>query len=505
MDDLQRATAALTFNDETRAALWQGVVNTIESYWRTVEDLRVSPVLDVAGVRSFAESFTFEQPLAPEETFRVLASALMKNQVHTPHPQYFGLFNPATTAISIAADTLVAALNPQLAAWSHSPLAAEMERHLVLSMAEKFGMARAEADGVFTSGGAEANQTALLAAMTHRWPEVTSKGLRGLAREPVFYISAEGHHSLLKAARAAGLGANSVREIEATDDLQMDLNALRDAILSDQTHGCAPFLVVATAGTTGAGAIDRLRDVAGIAQEFGLWFHVDAAWGGAAALVPELRPLLDGIELADSITFDAHKWLSVPMGAGMFLTRHSDILNRCFATHTAYMPKEGDTLQVTDPFTHSLQWSRRFIGCKLFLSLATAGWGGYSSVIRQQTEMGELLRESLVKEGWQVVNRTPLPLVCFTDAGAGWDAAVCQKMANAVVSSGQAWISTIQIGRHKLPALRACITNYRTEPRHVAALVNVLNQVRLAMATGVSRMRKAAKASAADKNQTATE
>jgi glutamate/tyrosine decarboxylase-like PLP-dependent enzyme len=112
--------------------------------------------------------------------------------------------------MSIAADALVATLNPQLAAWSHSPLAAEMERHLVLSIAEKFGLMRDKADGVFTSGGAEANQTALLAAIPHRWPEVTSKGLRGLEEEPIFYISAEGHHSFLKAARAAGLGANSL-------------------------------------------------------------------------------------------------------------------------------------------------------------------------------------------------------------------------------------------------------------------------------------------------------
>jgi glutamate/tyrosine decarboxylase-like PLP-dependent enzyme len=389
MDDLQTAGAALGFDGETRDSLWKVLVSTIESYLRTIEDLRVSPTLDLAKVRSFAESFTFAQPLAPEEAFCLLSSELMQNQVHTPHPQYFGLFNPAPTTMSIAADALVAALNPQLAAWSHSPLAAEMERHLVLSIAEKFGLMRDKADGVFTSGGAEANQTAVLAAITHRWPEVTSKGLRGLGEEPIFYISAEGHHSFLKAARAAGLGANSLREIEVTDELQMDLNSLRNAIQSDRADRCAPFLVVATAGRTGAGTIDPLPGIAALAQEFGLWVHVDAAWGGAAALVPELRPIIDGIELADSITFDAHKWLSVPMGAGMFLTRHPGILNRCFATHTAYMPKEGDRMQITDPFTHSLQWSRRFTGFKLFLSLAVAGWSGYAAAIRHQTEMGE--------------------------------------------------------------------------------------------------------------------
>jgi glutamate/tyrosine decarboxylase-like PLP-dependent enzyme len=468
----------LALDAETRRSLWETLIKTIESYLTTVEELPVSPVLDVDRLRGFAESFTFARPMDPDEAFRILAAELMHSQVHTPHPKYFGLFNPAPTTMSIAADALVATVNPQLAAWSHSPLAAETERHLVLSLAEKFGYARDQADGVFTSGGAEANQTALLAALTHRWPELASCGLRGLKQEPVFYVSAEGHHSFQKAARASGLGANSLREVEVADDLRMDLNFLRERILQDRAAGFTPFLVVANAGTTGAGVIDSLPEIATLAQEHGLWFHVDAAWGGASALVPEMRSFLDGIASADSITFDAHKWLSVPMAAGMFLTRHTDILSRSFAMHTAYMPKEGEAMRVTDPFAHSLQWSRRFIGFKLFLSLAVAGWDGYAEAIRHQTEMGELLRQKLVSEKWRIVNQTPLPLVCFTDAEADWDAIACQKIANTVVSSGQAWISTIQLGTLKQPALRACITNYGTKPAHLDALLAALDQAR---------------------------
>ncbi|WP_433964599.1 pyridoxal phosphate-dependent decarboxylase family protein [Tunturiibacter gelidiferens] len=478
MNDSQNSSTSLALDSETRASLWKLVAATIETYLRTVDELPVSPTLDVTRVRSFAESFTFEQSFAPEEAFRLIAAELIQSQVHTPHPQYFGLFNPAPTAMSIAADALVATLNPQLAAWSHSPLAAEMERHLVISIADKFGLPRGQVDGVLTSGGAEANQTALLTALAQRWPEVTLCGLRGLKEEPVFYVSAEGHHSFLKAARAAGLGASSLREIEVTDDLCIDLDSLRAAIHRDHANGHAPFLLVATAGTTGAGAIDPLPNLASLAREHGLWFHVDAAWGGAAALVPELHSVLDGIELADSITFDAHKWLSVSMGAGMFLTRHPDILSRCFATQTAYMPKESEGMQVADPFAHSLQWSRRFIGLKLFLSLAVAGWDGYAAAIRHQTEMGELLRNRLIKDKWKIVNRTPLPLVCFTDGETEWDTNTCQRIANAVVASGQAWISTIQLGKQKQPALRACITNYQTKPHHIDALLDVLNHVR---------------------------
>jgi glutamate/tyrosine decarboxylase-like PLP-dependent enzyme len=474
MRDEQRPVTTLDLDGESRARLWKELIGILECYRETVEELPVAPVLDVARIRGFAESFTFAEPLAPEEALRGIAAELIRNQVHTPHPRYFGLFNPAPTAMGIAADAVVAAVNPQLAAWSHSPLAAEMELHLVRSMGEKFGWARDQADGVFASGGAEANQTALLVALAQRWPELAAGGLRRLKKEPVFYVSAEGHHSFLKAARASGLGAEALREIAAGDDLRMKVDALTEAIERDRAKGCEPFLVVGTAGTTGAGAIDPLREIARIAQEQGLWFHVDAAWGGAAALVPELRGVLDGIEEADSITFDAHKWLSVPMGAGMFLTRHLEALSRCFGTETAYMPKEGERLAVTDAFGHSLQWSRRFIGLKVFLSLAVAGWEGYAAAVRQQTAMGELLRRRLREENWAIVNATPLPLVCFTDGARTWTLADCQRVANAVVESGEAWISTVQVGTEKRPALRACITNYRTEERHVEALVRAV-------------------------------
>jgi glutamate/tyrosine decarboxylase-like PLP-dependent enzyme len=478
VNDMKALTPSIALDSETRSSLWNTVVATIESYWLTVERLPVSPLLDVEGTRRIAESFTFAQPLRADTAFRLIASELIKGQVHTPHPRYFGLFNAAPTAMSIAADALVATLNPQLAAWSHSPLAVEMERHLVRVIAEKFGLPLDQADGVFCSGGAEANQTALLAALAHRWPDVSSGGLRSLKAEPVFYISAEGHHSFLKAARAAGLGANSVREIDVTDDLRIDLSSLRAAVQRDRAVGYTPFLLVATAGTTGAGIIDPLPGLATWAQEEGLWFHVDAAWGGAAALVPELRSVLNGIERADSITFDAHKWLSVSMGAGMFLTRHPDILSRSFAIQTVYMPKDGERMQVTDPFAHSLQWSRRFIGLKLFMSLAVAGWEGYAAAIRHQTEIGELLRDRLIAEGWKVVNQTQLPVICFTDGASDWNLSTCQKIADTVVASGKAWISTIQLGKQKRPALRACITNYLTESDHIDALITILNQVR---------------------------
>jgi len=220
--------------------------------------------------------------------------------------------------------------------------------------------------------------------------------------------------------------------------------------------------------------VDPLARIAGVAERERLWFHVDAAWGGAAVLVPELRPLLQGIEQADSITFDAHKWLSVPMGAGVYLTRHRDILTRTFRVATAYMPKEAEGLDVADPHLRSMQWSRRFTGLKVFLSLAAAGWAGYEETIRHQTAMGQRLRTKLLEAGWQVLNDTPLPVVCFTNGGG---AEQLRSIAKKVVSSGEAWISTTLLAK-TTPALRACITNYRTRESDVDALVAALDAAR---------------------------
>ena len=206
------------------------------------------------------------------------------------------------------------------------------------------------------------------------------------------------NHSFIKAARFCDLGTNGVREIETDESFRMSLDALAKQIKRDRADGFAPFFVVATAGTTNAGTIDNLAATAEIAARENLWFHVDAAWGGAAVFVPELKTALDKIERADSITFDAHKWLSVPMGAGIFLTRHAEILSRACRVATDYMPRDADDLGVTDPFVHSMQWSRRFIGLKVFLSLAVAGWSGYEETIRHQTAMGEFLRCELEKE-----------------------------------------------------------------------------------------------------------
>lgn len=432
---------SLLLNAEARADLWTALLNIIEDYTTHVADRRVTPELAPQKIRSLLHACDFSHAMPPVEALQFAARGLSEYQTHTPHPRYYGLFNPAPTTMGIAADVLVAAFNPQMAAWSHSPFAIEVERHLVRCFGEKFGYNAGQTDGTFASGGAEANHTAVLTALTSAFPDYPTKGLRTLSGQPVMYISAESHHSFLKAARMSGIGVDGVRVVPVNDRLGMCPEALEASIARDLSAGLIPFLIVATAGTTNAGVIDPLPELVQIARIRGLWLHVDAAWGGGAAFADKLRPLLNGIEQADSITFDAHKWLSVPMGAGVYLTKHLEIMDATFRTQTAYMPREAAGLDVVDPHLHTMQWSRRFTGLKVFLSLLAAGWQGYQEAILHQTRMGAMLRNKLKTSGWLMENETDLPVICFSNA----DAADAHQIVMRVVSSGEAWISTTLI------------------------------------------------------------
>ena len=174
-------------------------------------------------------------------------------------------------------------------------------------------------------------------ALSHAFPEYGEHGLRSLSAPPSLYLTGEAHHGFNKIAHMTGIGRRAVRQVKTDRRLKLDVDSLRRQVRQDREDGWAPFLVVGTAGTTAAGVIDPLPDIAQFCREESLWFHADAAWGGAAILSPALKENLAGIEQADSITCDAHKWLSVPMGCGMFFCRHRESVARAFHADVTYM------------------------------------------------------------------------------------------------------------------------------------------------------------------------
>src|SRR6185437_12171930 len=349
------SSSDLALDAAQRLQLWQKLATEMERYIRQVGSAPVAPQLDARALAASLAAFDFAEPMRPLEAMAAV-EGLWKHQVHTPHPRYFGLFNPAPTTMGIVADALVAAFNPQIAAWSHNPFAATVERHLVREVGKKFGYGLPHLDGVFTSGGAEANHTALLCALTRAFPEYARGGARALPAAPAIYVSELAHDSVRKAARLCGLGTDGVRALAVDEELKMPAEAVAREIRADRAAGMRPLMVVATAGATSTGVVDAIAELADLAEAERIWLHVDAAWGGMAALVPELRGVLAGIERADSITFDAHKSLSVPMAAGMLLTPHAAILEQTFSVAADYMPRDGAGVAdgLADPFAHSM-------------------------------------------------------------------------------------------------------------------------------------------------------
>ncbi len=420
--------------------------------------------------KRIAERLDLSEPQAPDAVLSEIEDLLRRFAVQVTHPRYFGLFNPPVLPETVAAVALAAAYNPQEAVWSHSPAAVELEQHALRTMATLIGFDPEDSAAHFTSGGQEANLSAVVTGLAHAFPNWRDQGLRALPAAPVLYVAGEGHHSFVKAARVCGLGDAAVRWVTVDSRLRMDVAALGRAIADDRAAGRAPFLVVGTAGTTAAGAIDPLSAIADVCARERLWLHCDAAWGGGALLSPTLRAHLDGIARADSVTWDAHKWMCAPMGSGAFFCRHPATLTRAFDVASDYMPPSRPGAD--DPHRVSLQWTRRAIGIPVLTALAVRGVSGYAALVEHQSRMADRLRVLLTEAGYRIVNDTPLPVVCFTHPRLDNGALEAGDVCRAIADSGRAWISPVSLGG-PTRALRACITSPATQEPDLCALIEV--------------------------------
>jgi glutamate/tyrosine decarboxylase-like PLP-dependent enzyme len=453
-----------------RTELWQALVDGIDSYLAEVVELGAGRQVDRAAVAKLLDDFDFDRPLDPHDALRLVLRGLRDQQQHNRHPRHFGLFDAAPTTMAIIGDTLAAVFNACLATRDGSPFGVAAEDKLISAFGTRFGYRADEVDGIVTSGGSESNLSAIILALRHRFAEYCRNGLVDMAERPVVYVSAEAHPSIPKAVRLAGLGAQSVRTVETDDALRISLAALRDHIVTDRLSGLVPLAIVVTAGTTGSGIIDPLDGAAELAAEHDLWLHVDAAWGGAAALLPELGGTFRSLGEADSVTFDPHKWMSMPLGMGMLLTRHRGLLERAFGVDDSFLDAPPGA---AEPFARSIRWTRGFTGLKLLLSLAVAGWRGFEDSLREQVQLGEELRHKLTTSGWSIVNDTPLPVVCFVpecEAEQGPDQ--LRLLAKMVNATGEAKIFVVKIGARY--TLRACITNHATTSADIGVLVDLL-------------------------------
>ena len=324
-----RSNAALFPALDGRIALEHHLTQVLWSAHERMAAGSVTPTLDMAVFRETLAKFDFKVPQRLEDVLDWTVAQLERGLVHITHPKYFGLFNPNPTFPAQCADRIASVFNPQLASSKTSPAAVEIETHVVLAFAKRVGFP-SDASGHFTTGGTEANFTALVCALTKANRRFAAEGARAFEGPPVFYVSAESHLAWIKIAHETGIGRDAVRLVATNGSGQMDITALGKALAVDRAKGLVPVMVAATAGTTGAGMIDPLAECAALAREHGLWCHVDAAWGGALVVSCRLRGVLSGLELAELITIDAHKWLAATMSCGIFLTRHAPVLSEAF-------------------------------------------------------------------------------------------------------------------------------------------------------------------------------
>lgn len=427
----------------------------------------VTPRPDIPEFEGELVRFDFARPGDLDEIIDWTVDTLERGLVHVTHPRYLGLFNPAPTFPAECADRIVSVFNPQLASTSTSPAAIAIERHTIAAVGIRAGFA-AGCGGHFTSGGSEANATALLCALTRACPDFAQHGARGYAGVPVFYVSRESHLAWIKLAHMAGIGRKAVRLVATDGAGRMCPEALRESIARDREEGRVPVMIAATAGTTGGGMIDPLRACASIARSEGVWYHVDAAWGGALIASDRLRDHVQGIDLADSFTLDAHKWFAATMGCGMFVTARPELLPTVFGVANPFMPAGANG--VDDPYLTSIQWSRRFLGLRFFLSLACAGWAGYGELVERAVARAARLRDVLAFRNWKIANDSVVAVVC-AEPPQGTRCTPAEIVAR-VRNSGRAWISTTVF--EATPVVRFCITNAETTQDDITEVVDSL-------------------------------
>jgi aromatic-L-amino-acid decarboxylase len=426
-----------------------------------------TPTIDMDALRRELAGFDFTVPRPLPALLDWSVGMLEHGVVHLTHPRYFGLFNPSPSFPAQCADRIAGSFNPQVASSATSPAAVALEAHVIRMVAQRAGLP-AQSGGHFTSGGSEANYTAMLCALTRAHPQFAANGARAFAGPPVFYTSKECHRSWVKIAHQAGIGRSAARLVATDGSGRMATAALVAAIAADLSSGCMPFLIVASAGTTNAGMIDPLSDCADIAQRHGLWYHVDAAWGGAMIASDKLRGVLAGLERADSATIDAHKWFATTMGCGMFLARDAGALSAVFQVAASYMPSHELSV---DPYMNSAQWSRRFLGLRLFLSLASAGWAGHAAHIERAVEQTARIRQGLEARGWSVVNDSPFAVLAAVPPPAQGSP---RTIVERVLKSGRAWVSLARFEERDV--VRICVTHGETSEEDLSILIEALTR-----------------------------
>jgi len=390
---------------------------------------------------------------------------IMNFSRHNGHPRFFGYVASPSTPIGVYGDLITSALNANITCWRSGPAGTEVERMVVRWLGSLINYDR-DAKGLLTSGGSMANMIALLVANRRKSGTAVSRtGLWNSGTPMTVYASSEVHLSIAKAADILGFGRDYVREIACDERQRMRVDLLRERIAADRSEGLRPFCVVGSAGTVNTGVVDSLSEIAAVAAEFDLWFHVDGAYGAPGILDERKRHLFAGLNRADSVSLDPHKWLYVPVDAGCLLFRDDAGAKATFSTDEAdYIKTHGYVDEEAFAFwDYGIELSRRFRALKVWLTLQYYGSRRIAEAISEDISLAEYLGELVSNaDDFELLAPVELSICCFryvSPESSDLDK-LNERIMERVQKGGRAYLSNATVNGHF--ALRACITNFRT-------------------------------------------
>ena len=440
------------------------------------------PVTTAPSPKSLRAKLPRELPLNGTDSSALIKETwdlMVNNSLFNGHPRFWGYITSSPAPLGMLGDLLAAAINSNCGAFVLSPMATEIEKQTIDWLAQLIGYPAG--GGIMVSGGNVANLVAFLAARKAK----ADWDIRKLGLEPVqgkwrIYASAETHTWLHKAADLFGFGLDAICWIPVNHDQQMNIQLLDQKITEDKNAGLIPFLVVGTAGSVGTGAVDSLHAIASACNKHDCWFHIDGAYGGFAAALSELKDTFLGLELADSIAIDPHKWLYSPLEVGCTLVKDPHALTDAFSFHPAYYNFDGEDEPQTNFYERGFQNSRGFRALKVWLGLRQVGFEGHIRMIREDIQLAQRLNELLNQEEEIEPFTQHLSITTFRYRPVGMDKEKDKEYLNEL---NQSLLNRLQFGGTVFPSnavidehfvLRVCIVNFRTRLSDIEALPQIV-------------------------------
>ena len=430
-----------------------------------LESRRVAPDLSASELRERFRGELNDPPIGLENAVREFRERILPHCMATAHPRYMGLVNSSPLPAGAIADLFISALNNNGGTAHQSPAIHALEREVVESFSHLL-LGHGESCGMLLPGGTFANLQGLMLARAHHFPDWSEGGPTSLTKLPRLYLSEATHFCVERSVLTLGFGQRNIVTVPCLGRGRMNTDALRQAIDEDFKNGHQPFCVVGTLGTTGTGAIDPLDQIGEACREHGLWFHVDACYGGATALLDEFAACFAPLKTADSVATDPHKWFFMPMVCGMILHRHPELEKRTFSpTASSYIPREDSP--VFEPYLRGVATSRRASGLAIWMALRAHGWAVIAEAVKRNIELTRLLEKLVAEDGFEVLPGGRLSVACFRKAGVD-----SKILVEKVVRSGEAWLSTVRHDGREW--IRANILNLYCDEEHVRHVAAIL-------------------------------